>query len=199
MQLRSWDPILSISLAVTVTSNLMVPCLSPLLIVEQHMQANGPKSCFNNPFLKSGSGFVLCRFSARKKNSSPYLLRTFCLCLTHQKGSFRHRSDDHKSLFSKSVWNYILEMLRKWYKFDPRLCFLCILYALNTVVVWHYLEKKKIGIVCPSISDAESIWSVLRQKAYGLIKRLDATHELRAQRSFQWLCCIAANDSRDWR
>lgn len=77
------------------------------------MQATGPNSCFNNAFLKSGMGFLLGRFSACKKTSSPYLLRNFYLCLAHQKYSFRHRSDDHKSLFSKSVWNYILEMPEK--------------------------------------------------------------------------------------
>lgn len=54
----------SISLAVTVTANLMVPCFSPLLLWNNHMQATGPNSCFNNPFLKSGMGFLLSRFSA---------------------------------------------------------------------------------------------------------------------------------------
>lgn len=114
-------------------------------------------------------GFLLSRFSARKKISSLYLLRNFYLCLAHQKYSLRHRLDDHESLFSKSVQNYILEMPEKWCKGDPRLCSLCILYALNTTVDWHYWEGK-IRIICPSISDAECVWSVLGQKVCGLIK-----------------------------
>lgn len=80
-----------------------------------------------------------------------------------------HSGIDQMSLISESVQNCILETPEKWYKGDPRVCSVCLLHALNTVAVWHYLEKK-ICAVCPSISDAEYIRSVLRQKVYGLIK-----------------------------
>lgn len=52
-------------------------------------------------------------FSSACKKTSPYLLRNFYLCHMHQESSFRHSSDDHKSLFSMSVWNYILEIREK--------------------------------------------------------------------------------------
>lgn len=49
----------SISLAVSVTPNLMVPCLSPWLVVEQPHAGSPSRTCFNNVFLKSGMGFLL--------------------------------------------------------------------------------------------------------------------------------------------
>lgn len=76
-----------------------------------------------------------------------------------------------QSLFRIISW----KCQSKWYKGDPRLCSLCILYALNTAVDWHYREGK-MCIMCPGISGAECVWSVLGQKVCGLIKRLDATH-----------------------
>lgn len=128
------------------------------------MQATGP-SCFSNYLSQSGTGCFFKRFSTCKK-TSPYSLRTFYLCLASQEDSLRHRSDEFNFRVCSELY---LGNTREWYKGDPRVCSVCLLHALNTVAVWHYLEKK-ICAVCPSISDAEYIRSVLRQKVYGLIK-----------------------------
>lgn len=68
-----------------------------------------------------------------------------------------------QSLFGIISW----KCQRKWYKGDPRLCSLCILYALNTVVAWHYLEDKnmysmsqhqwcRVHLICPQ---AKGLWA----------------------------------------
>lgn len=106
--LRSWNLILEYFPCSQWPLTKCCPASPHGCLWNNHMQATSPELVSIMLYLN-----LAWAFSSACKKTSPCLLRNFYLCHMHQKSSLRHSSDDHKSLFSTSVRNYILEIQEK--------------------------------------------------------------------------------------